>query len=127
MKWQGRSKRKSTGARLVKPNSKKKRDLGQEYVAAHLNPPRKKFVRGLGGTRKIRILQEQNANVTDTKTGKTEQVEIEDVIGNTANNYYIRRDILTKGAIIKTSIGSARITSRPGQEGVVNAIKIDAE
>ncbi|MFA7072263.1 MAG: 30S ribosomal protein S8e, partial [Methanoculleus sp.] len=29
---------------------------------------------------------------------------------------------LTRGAIIRTDIGRARIVSRPGQDGVVNAV-----
>ena len=36
--------------------------------------------------------------------------------------HYMRRNILTKGAIIKTELGDARITNRPGQDGVINAI-----
>ena len=31
---------------------------------------------------------------------------------------------MTKGTIVQTEAGSARITSRPGQDGVVNAILI---
>ncbi|MEM5832609.1 MAG: 30S ribosomal protein S8e, partial [Candidatus Aenigmatarchaeota archaeon] len=37
---------------------------------------------------------------------------------------YERRKIITKGAIIKTEIGLAKVTSRPSQHGVVNAILI---
>jgi len=39
----------------------------------------------------------------------------------------MRRNILTRGAVIKTEIGDARITNRPGQDGVVNAILLTAE
>jgi small subunit ribosomal protein S8e len=49
-------------------------------------------------------------------------VKIETVKDNKANLHYMRRSILTKGAVIKTELGDARITNRPGQDGVVNAI-----
>jgi small subunit ribosomal protein S8e len=29
---------------------------------------------------------------------------------------------MTKGAIIETEMGKAKVTSRPGQDGVVNAV-----
>jgi len=39
----------------------------------------------------------------------------------------MRRSILTKGAIIKTEIGDARITNRPGQDGIINAVLLPSE
>jgi len=65
--------------------------------------------------------------VTDTKTGKTEKVEISRVVRNPANIDYNRRGVITKGAVIETSMGLARVTSRPGQHGVLNAILISGE
>ncbi|MBP2146305.1 ribosomal protein S8E [Methanofollis sp. W23] len=44
---------------------------------------------------------------------------------NPADINYVRRNLLTKGAIIKTEIGRARVRSRPGQDGVVNAVLIE--
>ena len=41
---------------------------------------------------------------------------------NPANPNYVRRNLLTKGAIIKTELGNARILSRPGQDGTINAV-----
>jgi small subunit ribosomal protein S8e len=62
------------------------------------------------------------ANVSDPSTGKTEKVEIVRVVRNPANVDYNRRGVITKGTIIETPLGTARITSRPGQDGIVNAI-----
>jgi len=42
-----------------------------------------------------------------------------------SNREYAKRNIITKGAIIQTSEGKARVTSRPGQDGVVNAVLIE--
>jgi SSU ribosomal protein S8E len=65
------------------------------------------------------------ANVSDPKNGTTRKAAIETVMENRADPNYVRRNILTKGAIIKTDLGKARIVNRPGQSGVVNAILIE--
>jgi len=41
---------------------------------------------------------------------------------NPSNRDYDRKGIITKGAIIETELGLAVVTSRPGQEGVINAL-----
>ncbi|MGA8914354.1 MAG: 30S ribosomal protein S8e, partial [Nitrososphaeraceae archaeon] len=43
---------------------------------------------------------------------------------NPTNKDFERRGVVTKGAIIDTDLGSARVVSRPGQHGIVNAILI---
>jgi small subunit ribosomal protein S8e len=68
------------------------------------------------------LLRIKYANVSDGK--KTQKVEIENVIDVEANKNYKVRKIITKGAIIKTKIGDAKVTSRPGQTGTVNATLI---
>ena len=65
--------------------------------------------------------------MTDPKSGKTEKTEILRVIKNKANVDYNRRGVITKGAEIETGLGLARVTSRPGGDGVVNAILIGKE
>jgi small subunit ribosomal protein S8e len=64
------------------------------------------------------------ANVT-ASNGETKKVKIEKVEENGANPNYVRRNLLTKGAIIKTEIGRARIMSRPGQDGIINALLLE--
>jgi small subunit ribosomal protein S8e len=34
---------------------------------------------------------------------------------------------MTRGAVVQTEIGLAKITSRPGQDGVVNAVLVTSE
>jgi small subunit ribosomal protein S8e len=51
--------------------------------------------------------------------------EIENVAENAANPNYARRNIVTRGAVIETSEGRARVTSRPGQDGQVNAVLVE--
>ncbi|MDF0590054.1 30S ribosomal protein S8e [Candidatus Methanocrinis natronophilus] len=124
MKWQGKSKRKFTGGRLISNRGKKKYELGREAGEPYIDATRKKNIRTRGGNSKVRLLRCDVACVSDPKTGKSKTAKIESVKENSANLNYIRRSIITKGAIIKTSLGTARVTSRPGQEGVVNAVLV---
>jgi small subunit ribosomal protein S8e len=124
MKFQGKSTRKYTGGRLIRQRGKKKFELGGEPANTHLGETIRRTVKTLGGREKVRLLRDGTATVIDPKTKTAKKVKIETVTGNPANIHYIRRNIVTKGSIIKTEIGSARVTNRPGQEGSINAILI---
>ena len=120
---QKRSRRKSTGGKDRKSHAKKKfNELGSDPTLTRLAAIRRKAERISGGHIKHRLLSTDSANIYDPKSGKHKMAKIKSVIENPANSNYIRRNFLTKGAIIVTDIGKARITSRPGQEGTVNAI-----
>jgi len=125
MQWHGRSQRKETGGRYRPFRKKRKYELGRDYIPAVIGEEEKKKIRVRGGNYKIRVTAAKYANVTNPKTGETKKVEIKDVLKNPANPHYVRGDILTKGAIILTEIGKAKITSRPGQDGCINAILIE--
>ncbi len=125
MEWQAQSKRKLTGGKVPQFRGKRKFELGREATEPMIGEKRSKKVNGLGTTEKVRLLKCDLASVTDPKTGATKKAKIETVAENTANIHYVRRNILTKGAIIKTELGKARITSRPSQDGVVNAVLIE--
>lgn len=105
--------------------SKRKHELGRESMEAHIGKIKRAKVHVMGGGNKIRVLQSDVANVTDPKTGKTKVIEFQTVEANPANPHYVRRNMLMKGAVIKTKLGRAKITSRPGQDGVVNAVLIE--
>jgi small subunit ribosomal protein S8e len=124
MKFQGKSVRKYTGGRLIRQRGKKKYELGGEQANTHLGETIRKTVKTLGGQLKVRLLRAQTAIVTDPSTKTSKTVKIDTVTGNPANIHYVRRNIVTKGSIIKTEIGSARVTNRPGQEGSINAVLI---
>jgi len=72
--------------------------------------------------RDFKDLLVEYANILDPKTGKAQKVKILNVKDNSANRNFARMNIITKGAIIVTEIGEAKVTSRPGQEGFVNAV-----
>ncbi|WP_135604059.1 30S ribosomal protein S8e [Methanococcoides sp. NM1] len=125
MQFQGRSKRKYTGAKIKSSRGKRKHELGREPAETHVADTKRKNIPTRGGNRKVRLLQGNIANVTTPSDGKTVVSAIETVVDNTANEHYIRRNIITKGSVIKTAMGNAIVTSRPGQDGVVNAVLIE--
>ena len=122
--WQGKSKRKSTGGRLAGSRSKKRFEIGRELQQAKIGELTRKVARARGGGRKDRLLRTEQASVTDPKSGKSFTSKILEVIENTANPNYVRQNIITKGSVIETDKGKAKVTSRPGQHGVVNAVLI---
>ncbi len=69
----------------------------------------------------MRLLRCEFANVGDPRSGTTSRAKIITVKSNPANPFFARRNITTKGAVIETEVGDAVVTSRPGQDGVVNA------
>jgi small subunit ribosomal protein S8e len=121
---QFRSKRKTTSGLYKKIRKKKKRDFGSDFFPIKIGKERKKVVKGLSRIKKQRILQTDKVNVTDPSTGKTQLTKILDVKENSANPHFVRMGIVTKGAIIETGLGLAKVISRPGQHGVVNALLV---
>ena len=87
----------------------------------------RKTQRTRGGNTKTRAFSLNKANVSNLSTAKTEKTEINRVIRNPANVDYNRRGVITKGAIIETPIGTAKVKSRPGQNGIINAVLIQKE
>ncbi|MBI2112101.1 30S ribosomal protein S8e [Candidatus Woesearchaeota archaeon] len=119
---QQRSIRKVTGGLYRPSRGKKKNELAGYSAMTRLSEGRKTQVkRTPGGNRKISLIAGNNINVTDKK-GKAVKTQILNVVENPANPNLVRRNILTKGAVVETKLGKARITSRPGQEGTVNGI-----
>ncbi len=120
---QFKSKKKVTGGRY-KYKVKKKKNLGSLPTHTKLGKKKIKAVRGRSSIVKERLLQEEEANVYDPKSKKCFKLKILNIVGNPANRHFVRRNIITKGAVIKTEKGEARITSKPGQERVINAVLI---
>ena len=124
--YQGNDLKKPSGGKKRRHRKvKRKYELGRppaETTLAHSDV--RKIQRVRGGNIKVKLRRAAYANVTDPETGKTRKVRILRVIDSKANPDYTRRNIIVKGAIIETELGRAVVTSRPGQDGVVNAILV---
>jgi small subunit ribosomal protein S8e len=123
--WQGRSVRKPTGGRLRPIRKKRKFEMGREQEFATVGEHGTKVIRTIGASQKVRVLSAGFANVLDPRTHKTRKVKVVTVKSNPANQHFVTRNIVTKGATIQTEIGLARVTSRPGQDGVINAVLVE--
>lgn len=120
--WHGGPKRTKTGRRIRYARNKRRFEIGGELHLTTIGAMKRKPVRTRGNNRKARVLTADYAYVIDPKTHKTTKTEITTVVENAANIHYVRRNIMNKGAIVNTKLGKAKITSRPGQSGVINAI-----
>lgn len=114
-----RSHTKKTGGTTRPYRKSRKYDHGSEFSAPELGENRVEKRDGRGGTEKNVVRRSETVNLA--VDDEVKQVEIESVEENPANPNYVRRSLLTKGTVIDTEEGEAVITSRPGQDGVVNA------
>ena len=123
--WHLRSKRKPSGGRLQRNRKKRRTDRGSLPLETRIGKRTVWKDRVGGGKEKLRLSSVENINVADPKTGKVKRVKVLSVKENRANPHYVRRNILTMGAIVETEIGLARVTSRPGQYGIANSVLIE--
>ena len=128
-KWHGISRRKPSGGRLKRPSryrGKRKTEISSENQFAFVGEKdARKLYRKTAGSQTVRVLSIKNINVNKPKEGKTVRAQITNVIRNDADTNYVRRNIVTKGAIVETDVGQVRITSRPGMHGVVSGILLE--
>lgn len=121
--WQKRSRRTHTGKLLRKSRKKRKRELGRVFVETKIGPEKKKIQRTFGGNTKVKLQRAEYANVITAEGAK--KAKIVSVAENKASRHFLRRNIITKGAVIETELGKAKVTSRPGQHGVINAVLVE--
>lgn len=121
--YHGRDLRKPTGGKIRPHRKKRKYEMGRdpvETLPASQESRIKKRVKG--GNMKVSLKYATYANVLDPEINKTYKLKILRVKENPASIDYSRRGVITKGAVIETEKGLAKVTSRPGQDGVVNAV-----
>jgi len=118
--------RKKTGGKYIKRCKKKKCErIGQEKLVK-LGEEKRKNQKILGGNKKTIFLKAKFINVIPKdRKGKTKKLEIKNVLETPSNRFLARQNIITKGTIVETSEGKARITSKPSQEGTLNGIFLE--
>lgn len=123
---QSKSRRKPSGARYKSKIIKKRQHLiGRLPAMTKIGAEKTINIRARSAAIKLRTLKTDIVNLYDPKS-KTYSVEkINTVVESPADKNFIRRNIMTKGTIIKTTKGNAKITSRPGQTGRINAVLIE--
>jgi small subunit ribosomal protein S8e len=115
--------RKYTGGRKIAMRSRRKFELDRYPNEAVIGSNLEVIRRVRGDNRKMALKTVEFVNVSNYEK-KTTRSKILRVIKNTANKDYERRGVITKGTIIETELGLARVVSRPGQVGLINAIQL---
>jgi small subunit ribosomal protein S8e len=119
--------RKMTGGRKVANRGRRKFEIDRYPNEAVVGETDIVIRRTRGANVKAAFKTAEFANVVDKDSKKATKSKIITVTKNPANRDYERRGVVSKGAIIETEAGSALVTSRPGQNGVVNAVLIKAK
>ncbi|MFH1073305.1 MAG: 30S ribosomal protein S8e [Nanoarchaeota archaeon] len=122
---QDKARRKPTGGRYKDVRTKRLYRMGRAPMHTKLDKRRLVVIRTKGGGIKQKLHSQDTVNVYDPKSKKYASKKILKIVENPANRHFSRRNIITKGSIIETESGKARITSRPGQEGTLNAVLIE--
>jgi small subunit ribosomal protein S8e len=120
-KWNIDTGKKVTGGIIHLHRKKRRYQRSSLPLHTKVGKEVKWIIRKRGGIKKINLASTEFANVIDPKTNKARKVKILDVLKNQADPHLVRSRIITKGAIIKTELGEARVVSRPSQDGLVNA------
>ena len=118
----------STGRKVTggKYHARRKRRLHERQNQERhvvLGETKTKQIKVRGGNAKSILLK---SNIANVRVGdKTVKAEIKNVEETPQNKFFARQNRLVKSALIETSLGKARITNRPSQEGQVNAVLIE--
>jgi len=121
--WQGKSTRQASGGRYWAARSKKAREVGRDplYTKAGSKDTRK-TIRQRGGNK---ISSLTSAAIVNLSIGnKVKKSKVETVVENKASRHFVRQNVISKGAVIKTPDGLARVTSKPTRDGILNAVLI---
>src|SRR5919201_4314411 len=118
--------RKLSGGRKVAMRGRRKFEIDRYPNEAIVGPIEIVVRRTRGNNIKAAFKAAEFANVIDQESKKVTKSKILTVTKNPANRDYERRGVISKGALIETEGGIARVVSRPGQDGVVNAVIVKA-
>jgi len=112
---------KITGGRRHPLRTRRKYEIDR-YPNEPINGAQVTITRHVRGNNRKTALKSIDFVNLATEGAKVKKTKIIKVIENTTNNDYKRRGIITKGAILEIQEGKCRVVSKPGQNGIVNAI-----
>ena len=131
--WHGKSKRKSTGGlrTSIRARDRILAELGgipSNTTIAVSKEPKREHHNRRGKTTKVKVYTEKYIYASEGKN-KAKKLEILAVEANDADRQFARRNIITKGAILKAKDGSqevfVKVSSRPGQSGSVLGVILE--
>jgi len=115
--------RKITGGKYHSNRKKKLHEQDSQTRIIKLGKEKRKSLKVRSGKKSV-LLFSDVANVA-SKGHKSKKAKIKNVLETPSNKFLARQNIITKGAIIETDLGKARVTNRPSQEGSIQAVLLE--
>ena len=112
------------GGRKIAMRGRRKFEIDRYPNEAVIGSNLKVTRRVRGNNNKTALKTVEFANISNPEENKTTKSKILRVIKNAANKDYERRGVITKGTVIETELGLAKVVSRPGQVALINAIQL---
>lgn len=121
-----KTKSSGSGGHRRMATGKRKAHWGGFFARAKLGEKEEvRAFRTRGGSKKAAVHTAMHVNVA---TGnKVQRVKIVTVKESPDNRHFARENLLTLGAVVETELGKAKVTSRPGQDGSVNAVLLQSK
>lgn len=122
---QSKTKVAGNGKKKIKFRDKRRSEVGNYFSSTKMAAEKDttKERRRRGGIVTTVLKSAAFANVL-TKNGY-QRMKIKGVLESPDNRNFARQNIITKGTVINTDLGKAKVTNRPGREGAVNAKLIE--
>ncbi len=115
--------KKISGGKYVALRKKKKYEIPGQKRVVKLGEEKRKTVKTRGGNSKTFLLKGETINLL--VKGKNKIAKITNILETPSNRFLARQNVITKGTIIQTSEGKAKITNRPTQEGNINGVLVE--
>src|SRR6476661_2538206 len=116
--------RKFTGGRIIPNRTRRKFEIDRYPNEAIVGPTQNISRRVRGNSIKIAFKTSEYANINDQDNKKTVKTKNFNVSKNPSNKDYERRGVITKGAVLETEIGLAKVLSRTGENCINNSFLI---
>jgi small subunit ribosomal protein S8e len=120
-----RSLRKASGGRLKPYRKSRQFAKVNQPILAKIGPNKVKSIRSAGANITQKLIAAQKISVADPKKQTVVMSEIQTVVSNQANKNYVQRNIINKGTVVRTKLGTVKITSRPGKTGTLSGILVE--
>lgn len=111
-----------TGGKNRKARDKRLAHIGGVFTSTKVSEKDSRVKRRKrGGSQALKLKKASVMNVI-TKEG-TKKAKILRVL-ESPNPEFVRMNVITRGAVVETDVGKAKITNRVGQDGIVNGVLV---
>jgi small subunit ribosomal protein S8e len=119
-------KKKRTGGARTPQRGRREYEIGRGPTETKISEGEEvvQELRVFGANTKLRVKATSLINVS-SEDGKTVRAKILELAENPSNPLYSRRGIITKGAVVKSTAGLVRVTSKPGRDGTLSGVLLE--